>query len=243
MIKNALLSFKPAVKAITGDKINISLASIPVLVGSVIYFFAGKWLYSEFTTEGKKLIESHISEGAMGVVVYWIVSIILTILVTFVISYTFVLLVSLIASPFNDLLSARIERKIKGEKPYSMSESLSLISDKFSAVFVNEVKKITLIITLSTLALALNFIPILAPLSIFLNILILSAGFVDYTWSRKNLSSKACSSDLRKNMFGYALGGGFFFLLISIPLINLVVPPLATSYFTIFWIKNNEHSN
>jgi len=243
VIKNAILTFKPAIKAITGDKINFMLASIPVIIGSIIYFFAGKWVYSEFTTEGKKLIESHISEGAMGAVVYWIVSIIMTVLVTFIISYTFVLLVSLIASPFNDLLSARVERKVKGQTPYTMSESLSLISGKISAVLFNEVKKISLIIGLSSVALALNFIPILAPLSIFLNILILSAGFVDYTWSRKNLSSSACSTDLRKNMFGYALGGGFFFLLISIPFINLIVPPLATSYFTIFWIKNNEHSN
>lgn len=242
MLKNAITSFKPSIQMITKDKINFILASIPVIIGALLYFFAGKWAYNEFTTEGKRLIESHISEGVMGSIVYWIISIILTIVLYFLINYTFVLIVSLISSPFNDLLSARIEKKMKGENNFTMSESLSFISGKIVAVVFNEGKKIVIIVVLSGLAFLLSFFPILAPVSIFLNTLILAAGFVDYTWSRKNLASSACFKDLRQHFLGYSLSGGFFLALVAIPFVAIIVPPLATSYYTIFWIKNHEHS-
>tara|TARA_B100001971_G_C18268024_1_gene596348 strand:+ start:19646 stop:20377 length:732 start_codon:yes stop_codon:yes gene_type:complete len=242
MIKNALTTFKPSVQMITKDKVNFLLASFPMMVGAALYYFAGRWAYSEFTTEGKRLIESHISEGVMGSIVYWIISIILTIVLYFLINYTFVLIVSLISSPFNDLLSARIEKKLKGENNFTMSESLSFISGKLISVLLNESKKIVVIVVLSGLAFLLSFFPILAPVSIFLNTLILAAGFVDYTWSRKNLTSSACFKDLRGNFLGYSLSGGFFLALVAIPFVAIIVPPLATSYYTIYWIKNHEYS-
>jgi CysZ protein len=211
MIKNSLITFKPAVQMITKDKVNAVLAMIPVLIGLLIFFFFGKFIYSELTTEGKKIIESYISEGVMGSVVYWLVSIILTVILYFIINFTFVLIVSLIASPFNDLLSARIEKKYHNEKTLSFSESLTFISGKIVATLFNEVKKISMIVVLSMMAFILSYIPLLTPFSIFINALLLAVGFVDYTWSRKNLAFSACLSDLRKNVFGYGLSGGFFF--------------------------------
>lgn len=243
MIKNTLTTFKPAVQMITKDKANFILAMIPVLIGLLIFIFFGKWIYTELATEGQKLIESYISEGVMGSIVYWLVSIILTVILYFIINFTFVLIVSLIASPFNDLLSSRIEKKYHHEKTPTFSESLTFLSGKLVATLFNEVKKISMIVVLSMIAFILSYIPILTPLSIFINALLLAVGFVDYTWARKNLTFGACFSDLRKNLFGYGFSGGFFFIIVSIPIINLIVPPLATSYYTLFWIKNNEHRN
>lgn len=242
MLKNAITTFKPAMQMITKDKINFLLASIPMMIGLTLYYFAGSWAYSKFTNEGKKVIESYISEGVMGSIVYWIVSILLTIALYFIINYTFVLIVSLISSPFNDLLSARIERKFKGEANYTTAESIKMISGKVLGVLFNESKKIIVIVFLSGAAFLLSFFPVLAPVSIFLNTLILAAGFVDYTWSRKNLASSTCFKDLRGNLLGYSLSGGFFLVLVAIPLVAIIVPPLATSYYTIYWIKNNERS-
>jgi uncharacterized protein involved in cysteine biosynthesis len=68
-------------------------------------------------------------------------------------------------------------------------------------------------------------------------------GFVDYSWSRHNIKFKDCLKDIRGHIFGYSLGGVFFFVLVSIPIINLIVSPLATSYFTLLWLENNEYRN
>jgi CysZ protein len=216
------------------------LASIPVFIGILTYYFLGSWAYKTMFTQGQKLIDQYISEGSLGSAVYFITMTLLTILLYFVISWTFVLLVSLIASPFNDLLSSRIEKKMKGEKQLNVNESVNHFFKNLMRTLGTEVLKISFIITLSLFAFLFSYIPILTPLSIFLSMLLLSIEFLDYSWSRHQMSFKGCFRDLRVNVLGYGLGGCFFFVIITLPIINLIVPSFATSYFTVLWFKNNK---
>ena len=97
--------------------------------------------------------------------------------------------------------------------------------------------------TFIILSLIFGYIPILTPISILITVLLLAMGFIDYSWSRHDISFSDCKIDLRRNFLSYAIGGGVFMVIVSVPIINIIVPSLATSYFTVLWIKNNEYRN
>ncbi|MCO4754179.1 MAG: hypothetical protein KC478_06840, partial [Bacteriovoracaceae bacterium] len=97
MIKNALLSIRPSFKNITKDKVNFVMALIPVLIGIALYYFLGSWIYESATTAGKDLIDQYISQDNLGAVVYWFAAAILTVMLFFLVNWTFVLVVTLIA--------------------------------------------------------------------------------------------------------------------------------------------------
>ena len=141
------------------------------------------------------------------------------------------------------MLSRRVEKISKGEQLESFSASFSIIGTTFIMTLGNEIKKILFILILSLVAFAFGYIPLLTPLSIFISVLLLAIGFIDYSWSRHNIPFKSCVGDLKKNILNYGFGGGFFFILISVPVINLIVSPWATSYFTLLWLENNESRN
>lgn len=242
-MKNALSSFSEAFRVLKQDKINATLASIPVFIGMLTYYFLGSWLYKTMFTQGKELIDKYVSEGSLGTVVYFITMTLLTVLLYFVISWTFVLLVSLIASPFNDLLSSRIEKKLKGEIQLTMNESVTRFMSRFLKTITTESLKISFIVLLSVIGFIFSYIPFLTPFSLFLSMILLAIEFLDYSWSRNSMSFKNCLTDLRQNLIGYGLGGSFFFVIITIPLVNLVVPSFATSYFTVLWFKNNKENH
>lgn len=243
MFRNAVTSFKPASQNILGNKVNILLAIIPIVFGILIYFFLGAWVYGSVMDYGKQLIEQYITTDSVGSFVYYFVAAIFTVMLYFLINWTFVLIISIIASPFNDMLSRRIEKTIKGQELDSLAESFTKIGGSFFLTIFNELKKVSFIIILSLVSLVFGYIPLLTPVSILITVLLLSIEFIDFSWSRHHLSFSSCFADLRRNIIGYSFGGGFFFILISIPVVNLIVSPLATSYFTVLWIRNNEHRN
>jgi len=243
MLKDALISFKPSVQNIFQDKVNFILAMIPIIIGIALYALLASWIYGSLMDQGSMWIKDFTGEGTTGGVLSFILATIFTVLLYFVVNWTFVLIVTVVASPFNDMLSKRTERKMKGLELESFASSFGTIGTTFFKTIFNEIKKITFIIVLSLIAFTLGYIPLLTPISLIITVLLLSVGFVDYSWSRHNIPFKMCFSDLKSNLLNYGFGGTFFFVLISIPVVNLIVSPWATSYFTMLWVKNNEHSN
>jgi CysZ protein len=240
VIKNAVTSFKPAFANVFRDKVNFILSAIPVLIGIILFILIGSWVYGDLMEQARGLVSNYVSDGAFGSFITYITMMVMTVLLYFIFSWTFVLIVAVISSPFNDVLSSRTEKILKGEELDTLVESFSLVGKSFVGTIINEIKKVTFIILLSLISLVFSFIPILTPLSVFITVLLLAVQFVDYSWARHGLTFKSCFKDMKSNFVDYGLGGGFFFLLVSVPIINLVVPPVATSYFTILWVKNNE---
>ncbi len=243
MIKNALTSLKPSVQNIVGNKGNLFLALIPILIGILVFALLGSWAYGPLMDEGRVMIDNYLSEGALGSVVYYLIVAVLSVLLFFVVNWTFVLVVTVLASPFNDMLSKRVEKLLKGEELESFAASFAEITKTFLKTLFEEIKKISLILLLSLVAFVIGYIPILTPLSLAITVILLAISFIDYSWSRHSISFSACIKDTKRNLLSYGLGGAFFFALVSIPIVNLLVSSWATSYFTVLWVKNNEHSN
>lgn len=242
-MKNALTLLKPALQQLTKSKINFILAFIPVLIGVAIYYFLGSWFYGTVMNKGQEIIGSYITGGGFGTIIYYIIAAIVSILLFLLVNWTFVLMVSIISSPFNDMLSSRIEKNIINKEQDDISSTFSDLFKNILSVLSNEIKKVTFIFLMSVVAFILGYIPLLTPLSLFITVILLAVSFIDYSWARHNIKFSNCLSDLRRNFIGYGIGGTFFFILVSIPIVNLIVSPLATSYFTLLWLKNNEHRN
>lgn len=240
MIKDTIGSFLPAVRYIIKDKVNLLFTIIPLTIGTTLYFFLGKWMYGSVLDQGKALIKEKISQGGLGDFLYYLIMAIMTVVLFFVINWTFVLVVSVIASPFNDMISSRIEKLELGQAPLTMGESFSKMFGKIFFTIWNEAKKITVIGFFTLLAVLMSFFAVLMPVSFILSALLLSVQFVDYSWARHNLKIGSCLNDVRRNFLPYLGMGSIFILAVSIPIVNLVIPPLATSYFTLLWINRNK---
>ncbi|MBC98143.1 MAG: hypothetical protein CME63_10360 [Halobacteriovoraceae bacterium] len=212
---------------------------VPIIIGATIYYFLGSYIYGDILIMGKQWIESSINSSGWGSFLYYVMAGILTIGFYFLLSWTFVLVVSGISSPFNDVVSRRVEKVLAGEVPESISASLSRMSLRFLGTIINELKKIGFIIFLSILALVISFIPLLAPIGVVISAILLAVGFLDYSWSRHNMHFRDCVNDIRKHLFSYGIMGGVFLALISIPVFNLFLLPFGVVYFTVLFTDRN----
>lgn len=232
-------SYKLAVKYIIKDSTNFLLAMIPIGLGISLYVLIGKWVFGTALESGQQWIQSHLESQNWGAIVYWLAATTLSVLFFFIVNWTFVLMVSLIAAPFNDILSRRVDRQHQGEDVEKLHNLIGQMGSNLIKILFNEVKKILILVILITLAFVLSLIPILVPVSFFLSALILAAGYLDYSWSRYDLPAKRCFSSLKKGWVGYSIVGMGYMILLSIPLLNLLSIPLAVSQFTILFVDNS----
>jgi CysZ protein len=230
-------SIKPAFGHLFKDKVNFVFTAIPISIGMLLYYLFGSWFFYTFITKGKALIESNISTGTGGSILTFILGTLLSVVLYFVVSWTFVLVVSIIGSPFNDLISSRIEKRKKGEELDSLPKSFKLLTKNMFTTIFTEVKKLLLIAILTIAALLLNLFPVLAPISFAVSALLLAAQFLDYSWSRNKYSFSQCVGSIKGDLIPFTLVGAGFMALISIPVVNLIVPPLATSFFTDYFVS------
>lgn len=233
-------AFKEALSVYRKDKWIGVFSTIPILIGAVIYTAFGNYLYGDLLDMGKKFIQEKISSGGWSEFFFWLLAGILTIAFYFLLSWTFVLVVSMLAAPFNDLISSRVEKVLIGEVPDDIGLSIKRMMARLAFTMVNELKKITFIIFLNILAFTLSFIAILAPVGMVISALLMSVGFLDYSWSRKDLKFGQCLSDLRNSFFSYGIAGGVFLLLITVPIVNLFALPFGVVYFTVLFIKKDQ---
>ncbi len=222
------------------DKWIVLFSMVPIIIGAVLYTWLGSWFFTDLLNMGKAQIEQYVSSGGWSQFFFWLLAGILTIGFYFLLSWTFVLVVSGLASPFNDIISNRVERVIRGQAPEEVSQSFSRLMKRLAHTLVNELKKIIFILVLNILAFALSFMAILAPVSVLISALLMAVGFLDYSWSRKDLKFGECLTDLRTGFFSYGIMGGAFLVLITIPVVNLFALPFGVVYFTVLHVRKSE---
>ena len=225
-------SLSSAFQFILKDKIIMTLSSFPVMIGGALYYFLGSWVLNNVLVWGKQWISERMSDG-FGVFIYWILAALLWIVFFFIVNWTFVLVVSLIASPFNDAISGRVLKKLQGQATDSLPFTIKRLFSKSLFTIFNELKKISFIVLMTTLAFLISMIPVLAPISIVISAILLSVEFLDYSWSRKELKFSECLSDTRRFIFPYGISGGAFTFLMAIPIVNLFFLPIGVIYYTV----------
>ena len=193
--------FFKSLNYLRSDKKIMLFSIIPVLIGFICYYFLGSFLFGELEVLAKEYVSNYVEVTGWGeTILQWVIGFLIAVFVNF----TFFIFVSVIASPFNDLISERIEVIYKLD-PEGIT--ISQMIKKIPSTLFNEAKKISLIILISMGNLVIGiFAP---PLAFILTGLLFAVSFVDYSWSRRELSPKECISEIKQGFLAYMLGGCF----------------------------------
>ena len=87
-----------AVKILFSDKVILLLGSVPVITGTLLYVFLGQKLYNLVMVKGQAMIQERIGDGSGASIIYWALLAIFSILLFFIVNWTFVMVVSIFAS-------------------------------------------------------------------------------------------------------------------------------------------------
>lgn len=233
-------SFSTAIGMIFKDPINLFLAIIPTLMAVAVYLLSIVFIYrnsDRFVT----MFRGYIYTADQADIFAKVLTGILIIFIFFLMSWTFVIVVGIIAAPFNSMLSSRIEDKLCGKRVVENKDAtLRQITADLGRTFKNEFKKLVFVAIMAAVAFLLNMFPLFYPLGLLILALLLSVQFADYSWSRHNLHFGQCLTDVLKNFIPYSLSGFAFLMLVSIPLVNAIVPAFATSYYTVLWLHRQN---
>ncbi len=233
-------TFGQALRLITRDPVNLFLAVVPTAIALFLYFILIAFVFKRADYFSVLLMDYLPSQDAASIIGK-ILTAILILFVFLVMSWTFVIVVGLIASPFNSMLSSRIETILAGKAVgEDRKKTLKEMSQGLGRTFKNEIKKLVFIVLMAAFAFVLNFFPLFYPVGIFLVAVLLAVQFVDYSWSRHEMGAGACFSDVLRNIIPYSASGFLFLLLVTIPIINAFIPAVATSYFTVLWLKRQK---
>jgi CysZ protein len=237
-MKDVFTAIPEAFRHLFKDPVNFILFLIPGILAVVIYIVAGTYALENGMALTKVVINKYVLSQNANMFLYYFVSGLMALLLFMLVSWTFVLMIGILSAPFNSVISSRIEKKIRGQVPSdNRSQGIKEVVAGLGRTLFNEFKKLTAIIIATILAMGLNFVPLLFPVAVLLLALIMSAQFLDYSWSRHDLGASACFKDVMGNFFANVLSGAMFLLLVSVPLINVLVPAFATSYYTVLWTK------
>jgi len=217
-----------------GSKKRWPLILLPLILGLVFYGSGFYYFFDLVLNHLQPWLVLKFGLDSWGIIIKWLLVAIISILSFFFVNFTFVLIISLIGAPFNDLISESVEKEFLG----LTQNSTTSIWNKLPSFFINEAKKIFFIIIASILALSFSFIPLLLPITLIFNFMLVAIQFIDYSWSRHFIKASECRREYLKNFFSYTFSGGLFFILISIPIINIFIPSWAAAHFTILRLNN-----
>lgn len=235
VLKLPFLFFK-SLSILRSDKKIMLYSLIPILIGFLCYYFIGSYVFTDLFEVGRDYIKQHFE------VTGWVSNLIYGLLVIFFslfVNFSFFIFISIISGPFNDVISALVASKYR-TKESENSEFESMIK-RLPQIIKNETQKILFLIGLSVLNIILSFFA--PPIAVLVAALLFAISFLDYSWSRSELSLKSCFNDLRRGFLSYLLGGLIFLFLVSIPILNLFFLPLAVVFFTVIHCEiRGEHA-
>jgi len=162
-----------------------------------------------------------------------------------IIFYGFTLIANLLGSPFNSVLSEKVERKLGGQLINPKSSLIGLASGGVKSVF-SEIKKLTYLVLWAIPLLSLFLIPginFIAPFSWGLfSAWMLALEYSDYPMGNHQFSLRKERKILRENKaLAWGFGGGIL-LLTLIPVLNFFAMPVGVAAATALWVERLKPS-
>jgi CysZ protein len=217
----------------------LKLVLIPLLINVVTFSLAvyfGMQLFHDFVVN---LLPQ--GDAWYWLVIYyslWVMAGLLTLVLVF---FCFTVVGNLVASPFNELLSERIENLLlpEGEaEPFS----LRAFGRDMLRVWLVELKKMSLFVVAMLVLLLLNLLPVVGSLlygvlSILLILFFLGLEYFAFVHERKKRDFRYQRQYLmqRKQLvLGFASG---VLLMLAIPFLQLICIPVAVAGATLLWCE------
>lgn len=212
---------------------------IPFLANCVVFVLLTLWLVNNF---------SSIQQGFTGLFPSWswisyIVAFLSGLFIFFVLliyGYSFTILTNIIAAPFYGRLAEKLEERVTGKSVPQES-----ISSMVLRTLRREMVKLFYFISRGLLVLIglffLSFIPLfnlLVPLIALLwGAWVMTLQYIDYPADNHQLPFTALRTRLKGQRFSSIGFGGTIMFCSMIPVVNIVIMPIAVAGGTLFWIN------
>jgi CysZ protein len=216
----------------------------PLLI-NILVFTMGVWLgIGQF----QNLLEWMLPKGDAWWIEFvrialWTVFSAVSLLLVF---FTFTLAANLIGSPFNGLLSEKVERYLGGRAGEG-SEGVRALIMAFPSSIKSEVRKFSYFFVAGAVVFIVTLVPgvnVLSPIlwGIFASWM-LALEYIAYPMENHNMYFSRVRAGLKKQRaitFGFGVA---VMLITSIPLVNFLVMPAAVSGATAMWVESLRHKD
>lgn len=170
---------------------------------------------------------------------YWLIWVLAALTGLLVLFFCFTVVANLIASPFNAILSEKVEERLTGYiKPGMDFGSLLLILPR---TFSREIAKLLYYLPRLLVVVIISFLPgvnFLAPLAwLVFGAWMMSVQYTDFGADNNQLPFRELRDRLALNRMASLEFGLVVYLMQAIPLLNLLVIPAAVAGGTVFWVE------
>ncbi|OEC35736.1 CysZ protein [Pseudomonas cuatrocienegasensis] len=167
----------------------------------------------------------------------WPLFVVLVLLMVF---FTFTLLATIIAAPFNGFLAEKVETVVRGEDvspPFSWRELIAMVPRTLG----REMRKLGYFLPRALGLLILSFIPVVnliaAPLWVLFGIWMMAIQYIDYPADNNKMSWQDMLAWLREKRWQSLGFGGATYLALLVPGLNVLMMPAAVAGATLFWVR------
>jgi CysZ protein len=162
------------------------------------------------------------------------------VLVALMVFFTFTMLANIIAAPFNGFLSEKVEVVVRGSDdfpPFSWGELVAIVPRTLS----REGRKLGYFLPRALALFVLSLIPVVnviaAPLWLLFGVWMMAIQYIDYPADNHKMSWQDMLAWLRAKRWQSLGFGGIVYLVLLIPVVNLLMMPAAVAGATLFWVR------
>lgn len=169
---------------------------------------------------------------------YWLVWIIAFLIVMVLVLFCFTFIANIISSPFNAVLSVRVEEFLTGNPPVSAASAWMVLPRAIG----REISKLLYVLPRLAVLALLTIIPVINTISPFLWVLfgawMMAIQYADYGADNNDVSFRDLRTLLERRRFQAFMFGLPAYLLLTVPMVNLVLMPVGVAGGTRFWVEN-----
>ncbi|RFD28798.1 sulfate transporter CysZ [Pseudomonas sp. GL93] len=167
----------------------------------------------------------------------WPLFVVLVVLMVF---FTFTMLANIIAAPFNGFLAEKVEVVVRGTDdfpPFSWAELAAMVP----RTLAREMRKLGYFLPRAIGLFILSFIPVVnliaAPLWLLFGVWMMAIQYIDYPADNHKLGWNEMLAWLRQKRWQSMSFGGIVYLVLLVPVVNLLMMPAAVAGATLFWVR------
>lgn len=166
-----------------------------------------------------------------------------TLLVLAIMFFTFTMVANLLAAPFNGFLSEKVEAVVRGtdtSPPFYWRELLAMVPRTIG----RELRKLGYFLPRAIALLVLSLIPginiIASPLWVLFGVWMMAVQYIDYPADNHKLGWQEMLVWLREKRWQSLGFGGMTYLVLLVPLVNVLAMPAAVAGATLFWVREGN---
>lgn len=161
-------------------------------------------------------------------------------LVVLMVFFCFTMVANIVAAPFNSFLAEKVEVVVRGQDdfpPFKWSE----LTREVPRTLNRELRKLGYFLPRTLALFVLSLIPVVnvvaAPLWLLFGVWMMAIQYIDYPADNHKMSWPDMLAWLRQKRWQSLGFGSIVYLVLLIPVVNLLMMPAAVAGATLFWVR------